>query len=130
MTVVEEGPHSNPNPNEDFYNNITGDQQWEEPEGYKDLPFSQLKLLMKPELRAALALQGAWRAKKARKDVREERGKQAGAESDELWTPVLDPASGEYVSDYEAAFNIFNEHISIISTMRRVISNGKNRKSS
>lgn len=52
---------------------------------------------MKPELRAALALQGVWRKKKARGDLRSKRGEvQAAAAGGAMtkWSAVLDPGSG------------------------------------
>ena len=72
---------------------------WEVPEGYKPINYTLLMMMAKnakSELWASLLVQKTWRAKKARGDVRTVRAEQAAEGSDELWTPVLDPGSGEY----------------------------------
>ena len=78
-----------------YFNNFTGETTWEKPKGYKKPDYTQLKYMMAPELRAAIMLQCAWRAKKSRGDLRSQRGK-AQAEDGEVWSEVLDPQSGEY----------------------------------
>ena len=81
------------------YNNETGECLWEQPEDYKEINYSLLMMMAKnskSELWASLLVQKTWRAKKARGDVRTVRAEQAAEGSDELWTPVLDPGSGEY----------------------------------
>ena len=57
-----------------YYNQFSGDITWDKPPGFKRPDHSKLKALMKPELRAALTIQGIWRAKLARRDVRAQRG--------------------------------------------------------
>ena len=82
-----------------FYNNYTGECVWEQPEDYKEINYSLLMMMAKnskSELWASLLVQKTWRAKKARGDVRTVRAEQAAEGSDELWTAVLDPGSGEY----------------------------------
>ena len=76
-----------------YYNQFTGDITWDKPPGFKRPDHSKLKALMKPELRAALCIQGIWRAKLARRDVRAQRGANSAVEG-EVWQAVPDPASG------------------------------------
>ena len=52
-----------------YYNNFTDEITWDKPEGYKRPDHSKMKFLMKPELRAALTIQGIWRAKLARREA-------------------------------------------------------------
>ncbi|GBG32524.1 Ankyrin repeat domain-containing protein 1 [Hondaea fermentalgiana] len=79
-----------------FFNNRTLESQWDEPEGFERIDFSKAKVLMAPELRAAIMLQCAFRAKQARQDVRIQRGKVMADENDGvLWQELHDPASGQ-----------------------------------
>ena len=80
-----------------YFNNFTMESVWEKPEGYVEVKLGQAKLLMGAELKAAIALQCAFRARIARRDLRQQRGKievermEDGPEDE--WTKVLDPSS-------------------------------------
>ena len=79
-----------------YYNKKTEECVWEEPDGYTEPNYTLLKSMIRgTELWAAILVQSTWRAKKARANVREERGSQNAVEG-EVWSAVEDPASGEY----------------------------------
>ena len=42
-----------------YYNNITGEYEWDEPDDYVEPPKHSHHLMMNPELKAALCIQGA-----------------------------------------------------------------------
>ena len=79
-----------------YWNNYTGECVWDEPEGYKEVNYALLMAMAKgtkSELWAAILVQKTWRAKKARGDVRAERGAQ-NTVAGSVWAAVPDPASG------------------------------------
>ena len=78
-----------------YYNQVTGENTWDKPKDFKRPNYSNMKAMMKPEVRAAVLVQNAWRKKLARRDVRAQRGKNASADSTERWQKVHDPSSGQ-----------------------------------
>ena len=79
-----------------YYNQYTGEHTWDKPKDFKRPNYANMKAMMKPDVRAAVLVQNAWRKKLARRDVRAQRGKVAAqnSKSNVLWQTVHDPASG------------------------------------
>ena len=86
-----------------YYNQFTQEVVWDKPPGFKRIDHSKMKALCKPELRAALTIQGAYRMKQARAGLRTARGKmlhEPGANSP--WSEVWDEGSqASYYYNYE-----------------------------
>ena len=89
-----------------YLHNKTGDVQWEKPEDfekpdYRTLGYSMFKRLMPPDVRAALTVQGIWRAKCARRALRLQRAA-INPETHSTtwdgyttaWTAIHDPSAG------------------------------------
>ena len=79
-----------------YWNQFTDEVVWDKPEGYvepKDK--SILARMMKPELKAALLIQGIYRQKQARKVARAKKAaSEYNGEGDSVWQEVMDEASG------------------------------------
>ena len=81
-----------------YYNNLTGEYEWDEPDDYIEPPKHSHHLVMNKELKAALCIQGAYRAKQARRVQRAKRAAAHAAEQVPVdgWVEQMDPHSGEY----------------------------------
>ena len=81
-----------------YYNNFTGEYEWDEPDDYIEPPKHSHHLVMNKELKAALCIQGAYRAKQARRVQRAKRAAAHAAEQVPVdgWVEQMDPHSGEY----------------------------------
>ncbi len=83
-----------------YYNNVSGECSWEVPEGYRDPPKKAVLrgLVTDPLTKAALCIQGVYRAKQARKVERAKRAMEHAAEQVPVdgWVEQMDPHSGEY----------------------------------
>ena len=79
---------------------MTGENSWEAPEGYRDPPKKAILrgLCTDPLTKAALCIQGVYRAKQARKVQRVKRAMEHAAEQVPVdgWVEQMDPHSGEY----------------------------------
>ena len=76
-----------------YFNNYTQECTWDCPLDYRSPDMSNVKSMMSPELRAALTVQCAWRGKKARLNLRKQRGDKSDGDG---WEKILDPQSGQY----------------------------------
>jgi len=74
-----------------YYNQETGESRWDAPEGY-----SKEKSKMSADIKATLLIQSVFRAKRARRAIREQRGmlQAKGAPESNGWMKVHDPSSG------------------------------------
>ena len=83
-----------------LFNNFTQECVWEEPPDYVEPTKKALAghLAMSDELKAALKIQGAYRAKQARRVERAKRAAQHAAEQvpKDGWVEQMDPHTGEY----------------------------------
>ena len=81
-----------------YYNNFTGEYEWDEPDDYIEPPKHSHHLVMNKELKAALCIQNAYRAKQARRVQRAKRAAAHAAEQVPVdgWVEQMDPHSGEY----------------------------------
>ena len=87
----------------DFYNNWTGDQSWDKPEGYTPPDYSNLAAMMAPELKAALKLQCAYRMKQARKGLRAARGRMRASSVQVIDTAFSTAVQGVQASETPSA---------------------------
>ncbi len=83
-----------------YYNNQTGECSWDVPEGYRDPPKKAILrgLCQDPLTRAALLIQGVYRAKQARRVERAKRAMEHAAEQVPVdgWVEQMDPHTNEY----------------------------------
>eukprot|EP00948_MAST-09A_sp_MAST-9A-sp1_P003113 g3113.t1 len=85
-----------------YFNNFTGETTWDEPDGYEEpKDKSNLAVLMNPEVRAALRIQGVYRKKQARAVMRAKKAamqlsEDGGPADGQVWSPILDEESGCY----------------------------------
>lgn len=95
-SLPEWGECYDPNEGKSYwYNNFTGETQWEAPAGYENAKrgaFAQFG----GEMKAVLMLQRAYRARHARKKMRAKRGEKAAEGGSSKWVETLDPQSGAY----------------------------------
>ena len=79
-----------------YFNNFTQDCVWEEPEDYVEPTKKALAghLAMSKELKAALCIQNAYRAKQARRVLRKKQGLHDAKEAINGWVTEHDKASG------------------------------------
>ena len=77
-----------------YFNNFTSECMWEEPLDYVEPPKHSHHLIMNPELKAALCIQNAYRAKQARRVLRQKHGLKDASKAVNGWVTEHDEASG------------------------------------